>query len=72
MQQIILKITYFKRRLSKSLEKFTLFFLSNLVPFNEQDYEKQKGSETSDQSLYRLQNNFRKIPLFVIKNRIEM
>ena len=41
------------------------FFLSNPVPFNEQDYEKQKGHGTSDQSLFSLQNNFRKIPLLV-------
>ena len=72
MQQIILKIKYFKRRLSKSLEKVHLSFLSNLVSFNEQDYEKQKGFETSDQSLYKLQNKHRKIPLLVIKSRLMM
>ena len=44
----------------------TLFFLSDPVPFNGQNYQKQKGSGTSDQSLFRLQNKFRKIPLFVI------
>ena len=37
------KIRYFKRGLPKSLKKLTLFFLLNPVPFNEQDYEKQKG-----------------------------
>ena len=36
------------------------------MPFNEQDYEKQKGSETSDQSLFRLQKKFRKTPLLGI------
>ena len=41
-------------------------FLSNPVPFYEQDYEKQKGSGTSDQSRFRLQNKLRKIPLFVM------
>ena len=35
-------------------------------PFNGQDYEKQKGPETSDQSLFRLQNKSRKIPLLVM------
>ena len=50
----------------KALKKLTLFFLSNPVPFNGQSYQKQKGSGTSDQSLFRLQNKFRKIPLFII------
>ena len=36
------------------------------VPFNGQSYLKQKGSKTSDQSLFRLQSKFRKIPLLVI------
>ena len=30
----------------------------NPVAFNGQDYEKQKGPGTSDQSLFRLQNKF--------------
>ena len=50
----------------KPLKKSTLFFLLNPVPFNVQSYQKQKGPGTSDQSLFRLQNKFRKIPLFVI------
>ena len=50
----------------KALKKLTLFFLSNPVPFNGQSYQKQKGPGTSDQSLFRLQNKFRKIPLLVI------
>ena len=50
----------------KALKKLTLFFLSNSVPFNGQSYWKQKGSGTSHQSLFRSQNKFRKIPLFVI------
>ena len=66
MQEIILKIRYFERGLSKSLKKLTLFFLSNPVPFNGQNYQKQKGPGTSDQSLFRLQNKFRKIPLLVM------
>ena len=38
----------------KALKKLTLFFLSNPISFNEQDHEKQKGPEASDQSLIRL------------------
>ena len=44
----------------------TVVLLSNLVPFNEQNYQKQKGPGTRDQSLIRLQNKFRKIPLLVV------
>ena len=66
MQEILLKIRYFERGLSKSLKKVNFIFLSNPVPFNGQSYQKQKGPETSDQSLFRLQNKFRKIPLLVI------
>ena len=65
MQKNIFKLRYFERGLSKSLKKLTLFFLSNPVPFNGQSYQKQKGSGTSDQSLFRLQNKFKNIPLFV-------
>ena len=43
-----------------------LFFLSNLVPFNRQNCRKQKGPGSSDQSLFRLQNKFRRIPLLVM------
>ena len=63
MQEIFLKIRYFKRAFSKSLKMSTLVFLSNPVPFNEQNYQKQKGPGTRDQSLIGLQNKFRKIPL---------
>ena len=66
MQEIILKVRYFEKGLSKSLQKVTLLFLSNPVPFNRQDYQKQKETGTSDQSLFRLQNKFRKIPLLVM------
>ena len=38
----------------------------NPVTFNGQDYKKQKGPRTSGQSLYRLQNKLRKIPVLVI------
>ena len=56
MLEIPLKIRHFERRLSKSLKKVNfIFFFCNPVPFNKQDHEKQKGSGTSDQSLFRLQ-----------------
>ena len=50
----------------KIIKKLTLFFLSNSVPVNGQSYQKQKGTETSHQSLFRSQNKFRKIPSFVV------
>ena len=43
----------------------TLFFLLNPVPFDGQNYQKQKRPGTSDQLIFRLQNKFRKIPLLV-------
>ena len=52
-QEIILKIRYSERGLSKTLKKVKFFFLSNPVPFNGQIYQKQKGSGTSHQSLFR-------------------
>ena len=66
MQEIIVKIRYFERGLSKTFKKLTLIFLLNPVPFNEQSYKKQMGPGTSDQSLFRLQNGFTKISLLVI------
>ena len=60
MQDIVLKIRYFERELLRSLKKLNLFFLLNPLPFDGQDHKKQKGPETSDQSLIRLQNKFRK------------
>ena len=55
-----------KEDYQKAVKKLTLFFLSNPVPFNGQNYQKQKGSGTSDQSLLGLRKKFRNIPLFVI------
>ena len=55
---------YFERGLSKNLKKVNFIFLLNPISFNGQDYE--NGPETSDQSLFRLQNKFRKNPLLVI------
>ena len=68
MQEILFKIRYFQGGLLKSfkMKKLTLFLLSNPVPFNGQDYERQKRPETSDQLLFRLQNKFRKILLLVM------
>ena len=57
---------FWKRITKKTLKKSTLFFLPDPVLFNGQSYQKQKGSETSDQSLFRSQNKFRKTPLFVL------
>ena len=66
MQEILLKIRYFKRRSSKSLKKVNFILLLNPVPFNRQNYQKQNGSGTSYQLPFRLWNEFRKIPLLVI------
>ena len=66
MQEILLTVRYFERGLSKSLKKVTLFFPLNPVPFNGQNHKKQKDLGTSDQSFFRLQNKFRKIPLLVV------
>ena len=54
MHEIILKVSYFEKGLSKSLKKVTSFFLPNPVPFNRQNDKKQKGTGTSDQLLFRL------------------
>ena len=66
MPEILFKIRYFERVLSKSLKKLTLFFLSIPIFFNGQNYHKQKGSGTSDQLLFRLHSKFKNIPLFLI------
>ena len=55
-----------KEDYQKALKKVISFFLSNPVPFNRQNYQKQKGPGTSDQSLLRLRNKFRKNPLLVM------
>ena len=65
MQEIFLKVRYFKRGFSKSLKKVNFIFFSNPVHFNEQNSQKQKRPGTNDQSLFRLQNKFRKILLLV-------
>ena len=55
-----------KEDYQKVLKKLTIYFLLNPVPFNGQSHQKQKGPETSDQLLFKLQNKFRKIPLLVM------
>ena len=66
MHEIILKVRYFERGLSKSLKQVTSSFLPNPVPFKRQNYQKQKGTGTSDQPPFRLRNKFRKMPLLVM------
>ena len=63
--RIFFKNKIFWDRIIKRL-KLTLFFLSSPVSFNGQSYQKRKGSGTSEQSFFRLQNKFRKNPLFVL------
>ena len=55
-----------KEDYQKALKKLSLFFLLNPVPFKGQRYQKQTGSGTSHQSLFKPRNKFRKIPLFVL------
>ena len=45
MQEIILKKNISKKDYQKALKKLNLFFLSNLVPFNEQDYGKRAWNQ---------------------------
>ena len=69
MQEIITKEDYFnilKEHYQKALKKAISFFLSNPAPFNRQNYQKQKGPGTIDQSIFRLRNRFRKTPLLVM------
>ena len=54
-----------KEDYQKALKKLNLFFLSSPVLFDRQGYLK-KGPGTSDESLFRLQNKFRKISLLVM------
>ena len=66
MHEVLLKIRYFERGSSKSLKKVNFIIFLNPIPFNGQNYQKQKGPGTSDQSFFRLQNKFRKIPSLVV------
>ena len=51
LQEISIKIRYFERGSSKSINKLTLFLLSNPDLFNGKNDQKQKGTETRDQLL---------------------
>ena len=58
-----------KEDYQKVLNKLTLFFLSNPVPFNEESYQTQKGPGTSDQSLSSCKtnsDNSKQVPSLVI------
>ena len=55
-----------KEDYQKALKKATSFFPSHLVPFNRQNYQKQKNPGTTEQSFFMLKNKFRKIPLLVM------
>ena len=48
MQETILKIRYFERGLSKSLQGVNFAFFSKPIPFNRQNYQKQMELGTSD------------------------
>ena len=61
MQEILLKMRYFERVLSKTFTKVNFIFSFEPNPFYGQNYQKQKGRGTSDQLLFRLQNKFTKI-----------
>ena len=52
--------------IKKSKKSQLLFFFSKPVPFTGLGYEKQNESVTSDQSLFRLQNKFSKMPLLEV------
>ena len=54
------------------MKKLTLSLLSNPVPFNGEDCQKQKRPRTSDQSLFRLENKFGKIPLLVLNKFVDV
>ena len=52
--KFFLKKDILKEDNQKALKKLTLFFISNPVPFNEQNYQKQEGPRISDQLLFKL------------------
>ena len=66
MQEILLKIRYFEKGLSKSFKKSQLYFSSEPSPFSLTKLLKTKGAWNRwPQLLFRLQSNFRKIPFFI-------
>ena len=66
MEEILLKIRYFEGGLLKSFKKVNVIFSFKPSPFQWTKLSKTKGPGTGNQSLFRLQNKFRKIPSFVI------
>ena len=58
-----------KEDYQEALKKLTLFFISNPVPFNGQNYQKQKGPRISDQLLFKLREKFRKILYYVLSDQ---
>ena len=72
MQDTLLKIIHFERVLSKNLYKVNLIFPLHPVPIYGQDYEKQKGPETSYQYLTRWQNMFRKYMIYKLFKKVNL
>ena len=65
MQEILVKIRYFERSLSKTFKKVDFIFSFQASPFNgKSDQCDQNG--TSNQSLFRLENKFTKSSLLDI------
>ena len=54
-----------KKIIKKPWKSWVCLFLLSPVPFNRQDCEKLKGPGRSYQSLFGLQNKFKKIPLLL-------
>ena len=52
MQEILLKIRYFGRGLSKSLKKVNLMFSFKPIPFSGQSFQEQKGPGASEKLLF--------------------
>ena len=59
-----------KKDYQKALKKWTLFFLSNLVPFNGQSYQKQKGSRTSHQSFFTKQVQKKFFNCYILSDQV--
>ena len=74
MQEILVKIRYFERGLSKILRKLTLFFLSKPVSSNGQSYQKQNQPGTSEQlsSGYKLSSETFLYQLCIIQPNLMM
>ena len=60
MQEILVRVY------QKTLKILIFFFILNPDPFIGEDYEKRKVPGTSDRSLFRLKNKFRKHSLLVM------